>query len=186
MDQGWSALIAGLAGLVGAAVGGYFAKAGAVQGAKTAADAVARQVEEQRAHELTQWIRQERRAAFGEVVRAHGELAGRLAALRVAVERGSVVGATGEQVDEAWTLLSLACSGVHLFGPEPVWIAADRVRSTAHECVIAHRPLMTPASDADEGQRVLARHDLARPREEMRSAMSDFSARSREALEVPS
>ncbi|WP_392959722.1 hypothetical protein [Streptomyces sp. LN245] len=186
MDQGWSALIAGLAGLAGAAIGGYFAKAGVVQGAKTPADAVARQIEGQRADELTRWIRRERRAAFGEVIRAHGELAGRLAALRVAVERETVHDAMSEQVDEAWTALSLASSGVHLFGPAPVWTAADRVRSATRECVVARRSFVATAHNSGAGQRVLAWDGLAGPREEMRSALTAFSARSREALEVPS
>ncbi|MGC4986562.1 hypothetical protein ACLQ18_39210 [Streptomyces sp. DT193] len=91
-----------------------------------------------------------------------------------------------EQVDEAWTALSLACSGVHLFGPAPVWTTADRVRSATRECVMAHRSFVATAHNSGAGQRVLAWDGLAGPREEMRSALTAFSARSREALEVPS
>ncbi|MEU3243330.1 MULTISPECIES: hypothetical protein [unclassified Streptomyces] len=47
MDDLWAALIAGATGLFGAAIGGYFAKSGAIKGAETAAAAQQRQVVQQ-------------------------------------------------------------------------------------------------------------------------------------------
>ncbi|MEU9979513.1 hypothetical protein [Streptomyces sp. NPDC051014] len=174
-----------MAALVGAVVGGYFAKAGAVQGAKTAADAIVRQVEEQRANELNQWIRTERRVAYGEVVRAHGELASRLAALRVAADRDAFEDLMGERVDEAWTVLSLACSGTHLFGPESVFQAADQVRDATRSCVIEHRAFVAATRLDDAVQLLRARQDLEGSRDEMRSTFTEFSVRAREALGMP-
>ncbi|MGX1886630.1 hypothetical protein [Streptomyces sp. NPDC055287] len=182
MDQGWSALIAGIAGLLGAVLGGYIAKQGALAGAKATAEATARQVELQGRNELAHWIRQERRAAYGEVVRAYSVLANLLAAYRVAVGRGTALDDLSSQVDDARNALIIACSSTHLFGPEAVWDAAYDMRSTAQEGVLAHRAFAHHSQAGGAPGMQDARRDLSVARDAMRESLVSFSERSRQAL----
>ncbi|GAA1522288.1 hypothetical protein GCM10009730_32770 [Streptomyces albidochromogenes] len=182
MDQGWSALIAGMAGLVGAVLGGYIAKQGAVAGARATAEATARQVELQGRNELAHWIRQERRAAYGEVVRAYSVLANQLAAYRVAVGRGTALDDLSDQVDDARNALVIACSSTHLFGPEAVWDAAYALRSTAQQGVLAHRAFAHHSQAGSRSGLEDARRDLSGARVAMRESLISFSERCRQAL----
>ncbi|MEV7283322.1 hypothetical protein AB0O01_01925 [Streptomyces sp. NPDC093252] len=182
MDQLWPAVVAGLAGLVGAALGGYFARSGAVTGARTAADAITRQVDQQRANELQHWIRQERRTAYDEVIRAQGVLARHLAAFRTALEHQEPRGTVDEELNAAWASLSLACSRTRLFGPDPVWTAAVRLREAAHAGLAAHRAF---ARRVDGGGAFPGWGELAAPRQEMKDAGAEFFDRCRTALEIP-
>jgi hypothetical protein len=72
VDQGWAAVIAGIAGLVGAVVGalagGHAAVRGARIGAEVNAAAVRAQVRDQAALAQQQWVRQERQKACLQVM----------------------------------------------------------------------------------------------------------------------
>ncbi|MET8830422.1 hypothetical protein ABZX40_33600 [Streptomyces sp. NPDC004610] len=185
MEQLWPALVAGLAGLIGAALGGYFARSGAITGARTAADAIARQVDQQRANELHHWIRQERRTAYDEVIRAQGVLARHLAAFRSALEHQEPRDTIDEELDAAWASLSLALSRTRLFGPEPVWTAAVRLRDAAHAGLAAHRAFAGRLDSAPPGTAFPGWRELTAPRQGMKDAGAEFFDRCRAALEIP-
>jgi hypothetical protein len=72
VDQGWAAVIAGIAGLVGVVVGalagGHAAVRGARIGAEVNAAAVRAQVRDQAALAQQQWVRQERQKACLQVM----------------------------------------------------------------------------------------------------------------------
>lgn len=182
MDQGWSALIAGAAGLAGAVIGGYFAKQGAVAGAKASADAIARQVKQQGRNEVAHWIRQERRNAYDEVLRAYGAFANALAAYRVAIENDQPLEETRRQAGAARNLLFIASSSTHLFGPEDVWAAVRNLRDQAHENVVAHDVYAHQRQAGGGPGLEEATVSLAEARESMTQLLVTFSQRSRETL----
>lgn len=64
MDQGWAAIWAGIAALVGAGVGGGFAVWGAAIGGRKAVEAARQQVKDQAVTEHGHWLREQRQEAY--------------------------------------------------------------------------------------------------------------------------
>ncbi|MFE3884552.1 hypothetical protein ACFXPQ_16865 [Streptomyces lydicus] len=84
MDEGTAALYAAIIGftaaIIGAAVGGWASWKAARHSADAAVQVTVKQIKGQAANEHAHWVRQERRLAYGEVLRAY-------ASLRAAVSR---------------------------------------------------------------------------------------------------
>ncbi|NUH35288.1 hypothetical protein HUF15_00640 [Streptomyces samsunensis] len=182
MDQGWAAVIAGVVGLLGAGIGGYFAKKGAEVGAKTAADALAHQVERQAANELTHWVRQEQRQAHGEVAHAYGALAKTLADCRIAMNDGRNADDLLAQAAEQRSLLHIACSGTALFGPEAVWAAAQELSQAALETLKAHERLAFHSRGEGSASLAGVTEEMRASRTAVSDSLAAFSTACREAI----
>ncbi|MHC5260842.1 hypothetical protein ACYSUO_23415 [Streptomyces sp. UC4497] len=183
MDDLWPALIAGATGLLGAAIGGYFAKAGAIKGAQTAAAAVQHQVVQQQAHEIRQWTRQERKADYDAVVRAYGQFAALVSKFRMALRDRQDLTALNAQLDEAFIDLALAADGVHLLGPEDVWDAARLLQERSRETLVSHRDFAEMLRTRADPSAAIPWEQLRAEREANGSALADFSTACRRVLE---
>ncbi|MFD7774295.1 hypothetical protein [Streptomyces sp. NPDC059753] len=183
MDGLWPTLIAGIAGLLGAAIGGYFAKAGAIKGAQTAAAAVQHQVVQQQAHEIRQWTRQERKADYDAVLRAYGYFAALVAKYRMALKAGQDLDLLNTQLDDAYLDLALAAGGVHLLGPVEVWDAARRLEGRSRETLVAHREFAEMLHTRVDHSTAIPWHELQPEREANGAALADFSSACRRVLE---
>ncbi|MEU4893507.1 hypothetical protein AB0B12_35405 [Streptomyces sp. NPDC044780] len=71
MDQGIAAVAAGIAGLLGAGIGGLAAAYGARIGAQNTIEAARTQVDRQATAEHLHWIREQRRQAYSAIMEAH-------------------------------------------------------------------------------------------------------------------
>lgn len=183
VDDLWSALIAGTTGLLGAAIGGYFAKTGAIKGAETAATAQQHQVIQQQEHEIRQWTRQERKADYDGVVRAYGRFAALLSKFRMALKAGQDLDLLNAQLDDAFIDLALAADGVHLLGPEDVWDAARRLQAKSREALVAHRDFAAALGTRSNQSEGIPWHDLQPARNASGTALADFSTACRLVLE---
>ncbi|MEU5929318.1 hypothetical protein ABZ817_38335 [Streptomyces antimycoticus] len=186
MDQGWAAVIAGVVGLggsaVGAWVGGHFAKKGAEVGAKTAADALAQQVERQAANELAHWVRQEQRQVYGEITHVYGVLAKTLTDCRIALNDGRSADDLLAQAAEQRSLLHIACSGTALFGPEGVWAAAQELSQAALETLKAHERLAFHSQGGGSASLLEVTEEMRASRTAVSGSLAAFSTACREAM----
>lgn len=183
MDDLWSALIAGTTGLLGAGIGGYFAKSGAIKGAQTAAAAQQHQVVQQQEHEIRQWTRQERKADYDAVVRTYGQFAALLAKFRTALKADQDLVVINTQLDDAYVDLALAADGVHLLGPEEVWDAARRLAAKSREALVAHRDFAEALRTRSDQSADIPWLDLQPGRNASGTALADFSTACRSVLE---
>ncbi|WP_329163941.1 hypothetical protein OHB49_28930 [Streptomyces sp. NBC_01717] len=182
MDAGWSAVIAGAAGLAGAVIGGYFAKQGVIAGAKASADAIAHQVEQQSRNEHVHWVRGERRASYGEVLRAYGEMVRTFAAHHKAVEEQQPLDELNQRSLEAWALLAIACQGTRLFGPDEAWSKACELQNRS-QTVWDHQQLFAHQSQSGGGPRLAeVTTELTQARTDMVQAWNRFSQVSNQLL----
>ncbi|MET7321490.1 hypothetical protein [Streptomyces sp. NPDC005549] len=182
MDQLWSALIAGVAALLGALVGGYFARAGAISGAEVAARAATQQLAQQQAHEVRHWIRQERKADYEAVMRAYGQFSAHIAKYRIAVGTGQDASAMHSDLDDVFQDLAVAAGALHMLGPQEVWQAADDLRAASLESLRAHREFAVQRAGAYEfGDIPWGEIEWARAG--ARRAQGKFAAACRETLE---
>lgn len=182
MDQGWAAVMAGVAGLLGAGVGGYFAMRGAQAGARTTAEAIAEQVERQAANEHAHWIRQERRQAFREIVAAYSEVAERLVQVRKAISREAPTEALVASAEEACNQLATACGSIAMIATDQVWRAAARLHRAVDESVRAHRELALRSTPTGSPSRARLAAQVATANRSMGDRYKDFSRACYEAL----
>ncbi|MBP8538572.1 hypothetical protein [Streptomyces sp. MK37H] len=182
MDQVWAAAIAGVGALLGAGVGGYFAKKGAEAGAKTAADALAHQVERQATNELAHWVRQEQRQAYGEITHAYGVLAKTLTDCRIAMNDGRNADDLLAQAAEQRSLLHIACSGTALFGPEGVWAAAQELSQAALVTLKAHERVAFHSRGGGSASLAEVTEDMRESRTAVSDSLAAFSTACREAM----
>ncbi|WP_327346333.1 hypothetical protein [Streptomyces europaeiscabiei] len=133
MDQGVSAVIAGLAGLVGAVFGGMTTAYGARVGAQKTIEAVHAQADRQSISEHQQWVREQRRLACVSFIDAFGVYALATSKLSTAIEEGNDIHAdSAMEASGAHRALVVAKGHSQLWGPDSLNQAAHRVtRATA-------------------------------------------------------
>ncbi|MEU6340665.1 hypothetical protein ABZ883_06910 [Streptomyces sp. NPDC046977] len=124
MDQGMAALIAGVAGMVGAlggaVAGGIAAVRGARIGAERTAEATRQQVQDQAAAEHGHWLREQRRDAYASFIAATQAVTDAAKAV-TAMEYEQLMG-FNRSVQELVKVSSL----ITLMGPESMVSAAGR------------------------------------------------------------
>jgi hypothetical protein len=133
VDQGWAAVIAGIAGLVGAVVGAVAGGRAAVRGARIGAEvnaaAVRAQVRDQAALAQEQWVRQERQKACLQVMDMYAVFNVESVRRREQLEAGTVLDEASLQAyGEALFNLLTACSHLALLGPDSVQVAGGVLR----------------------------------------------------------
>jgi hypothetical protein len=132
MDQGIAGVIAGIAGLVGAGVGGLATAYGARIGAQKTIEAAQTQVAHQSAAEHRHWVRDQRREACATFLDRFGAFA------MVAVDCASAV-EHGRRLDEEHSRqlidltrqLIVANAQLQLWGPAPLTACAHELTSAA-------------------------------------------------------
>ncbi|WP_030673737.1 hypothetical protein [Streptomyces sp. NRRL B-1347] len=179
MDQGIAGLAAGIAGLIGAGVGGLATAYGARVGAQKTIEAAQTQVRAQSSVDHQQWVRDQRRQACTDVFDAFSRY------LRAASVCGSHVKASrAVSVDEIGELsaaamdLHVVAGHLELWGPDDIVTAADGVTSTAraqHER-FTHWLAAFASGDAEAMSEQASRinsgwQDLARMRTELVTAV---------------
>ncbi|MET7560585.1 hypothetical protein ABZS95_10310 [Streptomyces sp. NPDC005479] len=182
MDEGWSAVIAGAAGLAGAVIGGYFAKQGAIAGAKASANAIAQQVKQQSRNEHAHWVRGERRAAYDEVLRAYGVLTNIFAAFRLDIENEQPLDEINRRAVEANALFVIAGVSTRLFGPEDVWFAARDLMQETQRVLEGHQDYAHQRRAGGGPRLEETEASLTEARRSMGQAFSAFQLRSSETL----
>ncbi|MFD7242443.1 hypothetical protein [Streptomyces massasporeus] len=134
MDQGIAGVIAGIAGLLGAGVGGLATAYGARIGAQKTIEAAQTQVAQQSAAQHRQWLREQRRQACFALVDAFGTFARVAVDCATAVENEQALpeGHREELMDHTEQLV---IEGAHmqLWGPPQLVAAIDDMSGEAIE-----------------------------------------------------
>ncbi|MFD5317884.1 hypothetical protein [Streptomyces sp. NPDC127098] len=129
MDQGIAAVLAGITGLLGAAIGGFAAAWGARIGAETAARASAQQVRDQAQVDHDHWLRGQRLEAWRALLARYDEYA-IVASNMTRVLEGEISGSSGIGAEFGGKAheLTQAYFLVRLLGPDTVREAALQLR----------------------------------------------------------
>lgn len=135
MDERWAAIAAGAVSLLGASVGGMAAIIGARIGAEKSAASVLEQVSRQAHTERTQWIRDQRAAAYEQFLSAWDAYV--LARGRFHFERPPTYD-NFRMVQELGGSLHTAAFRIKVVGPESVTTLADQVLSNLTAMAIPH------------------------------------------------
>ncbi|MFI6288360.1 hypothetical protein ACIBCM_27040 [Streptomyces sp. NPDC051018] len=169
MDQGVAALIAGLAGTIGALGGGLIAGTAAIRGARTAGEAVRQQVRDQAVVEHRQWLRGQRQQAYAGAVRA-------VEAFIAAAESAMFCGDDDRpqhmaRVVETHENFQATAVMINLVGPQ-------EVHATLYDCSAATNHFRNALHDwaadhTDDQERVTAVIERARALAPARSALVD-------------
>jgi hypothetical protein len=144
MDEGTAALMAGLAGTVGAVAGAVVGAIAAVRGARIGAEKAAetarQQVQDQASIEHEHWLRQQRIEAYSDLLTAYDDSA--LVAARTAKKVRDMEPGDPKPVDDfdeltAKTLrLRQVRQRVKLVGPEPIHARAVELEDAARDYYI--------------------------------------------------
>ncbi|MEU8870270.1 hypothetical protein AB0D24_03745 [Streptomyces javensis] len=132
MDQGIAAVFAGVAGLVGAGIGGLATAYGARIGAHKTIEAAQTQVQHQSAAEHRHWVREQRRQACSDAADAWAPFADASVLCTVKIHRGSA--APQEAIDvlgRSIVDLNKRCARFQLWGPDELIEAAMNLVQTA-------------------------------------------------------
>ncbi|MEU8852219.1 hypothetical protein AB0C70_39725 [Streptomyces sp. NPDC048564] len=184
MDQGWAAVIAGIAGLVGAVVGALAGGRAAVRGARIGAEvnaaAVREQVRAQAALELQQWVRQERQKACLQVMDLYAVFNSESVRRREQLGAGTVLDeASLQSYADYSTNLIAACSHLALLGPDSVQVAGGTLRRTTERFVstlrfVNEELVEEPAEQRADGLGADWLEMLAEDGQEMKLAYLEF------------
>ncbi|MCC9686877.1 hypothetical protein [Streptomyces sp. MNU103] len=117
MDEGLAAVIAGVAGTVGALGGGLIAGIAAVRGARATGEAVRQQVRDQAEVEHRQWLRGQRQQAYADTIHA---LEMFLSVAGTAIFQEEQRAEHMPRVVELHERFAAQCVAVDLVGPEEV------------------------------------------------------------------
>ncbi|MFF9490656.1 hypothetical protein [Streptomyces sp. NPDC014676] len=133
VDQGWAAVISGIAGLAGAVIGARAGGRAAVRGARIGAEvnaaAVRAQVRDQADLAQQQWVRQERQKACLQVMDMYAVFNAESVRRREQLEAVMVLDeASLQSYADASNNLIVACSHLALLGPDSVQIAGGVLR----------------------------------------------------------
>jgi hypothetical protein len=144
MDEGTAALIAGLAGTVGAVAGAVVGAVAAVRGARIGAEKAAetarQQVQDQASIDHEHWLRQQRIEAYSEFLTAYDESA--LIASRTIKKIRDMEPGDPKPEDDLNELTATALrlrqvrQRVKLVGPEPIHARAMGLEDAAHDYYI--------------------------------------------------
>ncbi|MFF4040670.1 hypothetical protein [Streptomyces sp. NPDC001816] len=135
MDQGAAAVFAGVAGLIGAGIGGLATAYGARIGAQKSIEAVGLQVQRQSAAEHGHWVREQRREVCVSFIDAFVRYAKGLVDCSKFVNTRTVVPSdTAADLSDSRNSLIILRGHLQLWGPQAVVDAAfaltDAVRAT--------------------------------------------------------
>ncbi|MGA4875882.1 hypothetical protein [Streptomyces lydicamycinicus] len=187
MDEGHAALYAAIIGfaaaIIGAAVGGWASWRAARHSADAAAQAAAQQIAGQGRNEHLQWIRQERRTAYGEVIKAYCTYSETTAILAALLSMGLAEEAKSRAEEASRDLhdLNLAIHGVLLWGSKEVERATVALYGQASELRGSLKELHTAVRErpSDRARREeVALSDTV----QMGNCYRDFTLRAAEAL----
>lgn len=153
MDQGIAAFLTGVAGLIGAGIGGLATAYGARIGAQKSIEAVQVQVERQASSEHEHWVRGQRTQICNEIAAAWNPL------LQAAMHCTSYI-ATGRpftdaersEVTTTYQTLSAACHQVILWGPNDLAEAANELDDMAlalHNLIYEWRHTLTEGDETE-------------------------------------
>ncbi|MCI3931224.1 hypothetical protein [Streptomyces sp. AN091965] len=133
MDQGIAGLAAGIAGLIGAGVGGLATAYGARIGAQKTIEAARTQVQAQSSVDHQQWVRDQRRQACTDVFDAFSRYsrAASVCGSHVRADRAVSSDEIGELTD-ATLDLTVVAGHLELWGPDDIVTAAQGITDTAH------------------------------------------------------
>ncbi|WP_158727313.1 hypothetical protein [Streptomyces sp. NRRL S-31] len=152
MDQGVAAVVAGLAGTMGALAGAMAGVRGARLGALKAVEAARLQVEDQAQAEHRHWVREQRRQAYTRTSHLYVEVLHNLRACADALSQGQRDLAAERQAltNRAVIDLQIAVFDLRLWGPpEIVAVAKDLRRSANRAFDVLVRWRDAVASDQD-------------------------------------
>jgi membrane protease subunit (stomatin/prohibitin family) len=138
MDQGIAAAFAGVAGLVGAGIGGLATAYGARVGAQKALQAVQMQVQQQAAAEHSHWLRDQRRQVCSDITAAWAQVVMPSARCLSRIEQGQAIHddtlhALGSHIDA----LADACAPIPLWGPDHLIARTTELREASSDFAIA-------------------------------------------------
>lgn len=182
MDQGLAAYYVGIGALIGTLITAAVSYLAARHSAKIAADASAEQVASQAKLERAHWIRQEQRQAYGDVIRAYGQLAHTLARLRVAIHDETPTGELLETIDVQQSLLHVACYNTRLFGPPVIADIAKPLAEAGREDAQAHRELAMHSMAGGSPQLAEIQEEANASRRVMGRAFTAFTDAARTVL----
>ncbi|MFC8780753.1 hypothetical protein ACFW20_25135 [Streptomyces nigra] len=132
MDQGIAGVIAGIAGLVGAGVGGLATAYGARIGAQKTLEAAYTQVERQSAAEHMHWIRDHRRQVCDDVMASHASFLAVMINSVVELHQSRPLPSDVRQrLWEHFLALVETTARVDLWGPREVQAQAQALRGAA-------------------------------------------------------
>ncbi|MGW5284644.1 hypothetical protein ACWERI_35260 [Streptomyces collinus] len=126
MDQGIAAVLAGVAGLVGAGIGGLTTAYGARVGAQKSIEAVQVQVDRQAASEHEHWVRDQRKQVCNDIATAWTAFFYTSAPCMGNVASRQPV--TDEQLtalDTAYQAVAVACHQLIMWGPDDLTVSAE-------------------------------------------------------------
>lgn len=158
MDEGTAAFYAAFIGfaaaVIGAAVGGWASWKAARHGADAAVRAAVEQVNGQAVNEHAHWVRQERRLAYGEVLRAFTSLCAALSKCQGNMVAGIPFMNELRDLSEKATVFSFAVVAVHMLGPrevsEAVMLLGQEVENVRKLNTAWARALLSFATRSDE------------------------------------
>ncbi|MGW8765792.1 hypothetical protein ACWGN5_25145 [Streptomyces sp. NPDC055815] len=138
MDQGLAAALAGIAGVVGAGIGGLATAYGARVGAQKTIEAVHTQVAHQASAEHEHWTREQRRQACDETVAAWMTFITQSVPCQGRISRDQDL--SEEQfsaLHEAFIALTIATAKLQLWGPDDLVSSARSMGSAAKQLHVA-------------------------------------------------
>jgi hypothetical protein len=131
MDQGVAAALVGVAGLVGAAIGGLATAYGARIGAQKCIEAVGLQVQQQSAAEHAHWVREQRRQAATAFIDGFVAFAAAYARCSTSIcAHAELTDDQARELSQTGNDLTIARGHLELWGPESVVRAADVLNAT--------------------------------------------------------
>ncbi|MEU9363167.1 hypothetical protein AB0D78_16210 [Streptomyces avermitilis] len=187
MDQGIAGVIAGVAGLVGAGIGGLATAYGARIGAQKTIEAAQTQVKHQSAAEHVHWVREQRRLVYSELAKLHASFTMTSIKCKIDLVGGQPLAEEAkESLIEQVTALGEVSALTVLWGPDDVVIKARRLPTTAAEKFSA---LVAWSAAAQTGSatgisRCSAEYGAAD--EADKEARHEFASTTRRALAAPS
>jgi hypothetical protein len=187
MDQGIAAVVAGVAGLVGAGIGGLATAYGARIGAQKTIEAAQTQVQHQATAEHGHWVREQRRQVCSNIVSAWSAFMSPAGRCYIAIKSSEAI--PQEEVlalHERLLELNDANAAPQLWGPDELVLAAQAVAASSmrmHRCALRwHDALDGGDQAAIEAHQATAETVL----EEARRAWHAFQAVTRSTLAAPS
>ncbi|MFF3581672.1 hypothetical protein [Streptomyces mirabilis] len=138
MDQGIAAALAGVAGLVGAGIGGLATAYGARVGAQKALESVQMQVQQQAAAEHSHWLRDHRRQACSDITVAWTQMVTPVAACLSPIREGEALHDDRLiALEPTADALANACTLTSLWGPDRLIAATSKLREASSDLAIA-------------------------------------------------
>ncbi|MFB6568419.1 MULTISPECIES: hypothetical protein [Streptomyces] len=189
MNEMLAALLSGLAGLIGAGVGGWATWRAARHQANAAVTAALEQVNGQARNEETHWIRQERRQLYSKVTTARTEFETALAAWEDTPEPAH--SPLYRDAENTLRRLRDACHEVATLGPDNVAQAAFKIGAAAGEVMASAIARAAVDAGQNEPETLETAAAIGEWKSVLRIAQADFTRAARSTftshlLQMPS